>query len=164
MIEWRKGDLFSSGVEVLVDPVNCVGVPGAGLALAFKRRYPRATKEYIDACHRGLLFPGSVLVVASQRPPVKAICFFPTKADWRDPSKIEYVIGGLKTLASAMLASRGDLGLPGGIQSIAIPALGCGFGGLEWPAVKAEIERALSKISEHRRVLCFEPPTNHKNT
>jgi O-acetyl-ADP-ribose deacetylase (regulator of RNase III) len=163
MIEWRKGDLFSSGVEVLVDPVNCVGVPGAGLALAFKRLYPKATREYIDACRRGLLRPGNVLLVASQKSPVKAVCFFPTKDDWRDPSTIEYVHSGLVALARAMITPRGDLGLPSGIQSIALPALGCGLGGLEWPAVKREIESALSKISEHRRVLCFEPPTNHKS-
>lgn len=158
MIEFRKGDLFSSGAEALVDPVNCVGVPGAGLALAFKRLYPKATKDYVDACRKGLLFPGSVLVVASQKPPVKAIVFFPTKNDWHEPSKIEDVIGGLKTLASAMTLSRPDIGLPAGIRSIAIPALGCGLGGLPWNAVRAEIEAALSPISEHRRVMCFEPP------
>lgn len=40
MIELSNGDLFEADVEALVNPVNCVGVMGAGLAARFKERYP----------------------------------------------------------------------------------------------------------------------------
>lgn len=35
-----KGDLFRSGCQCLVNPVNCVGVMGAGLAKSFKQKLP----------------------------------------------------------------------------------------------------------------------------
>ena len=39
-IVYRGADLFASGCEALVNPVNCAGAMGRGLALAFKRRDP----------------------------------------------------------------------------------------------------------------------------
>lgn len=38
MITDHQGDLFTSGAEAMVNPVNCVGRMGKGLALEFKRR------------------------------------------------------------------------------------------------------------------------------
>ena len=35
-----RGNMFDSKAQVLADPVNCVGVMGAGLAKQFKARYP----------------------------------------------------------------------------------------------------------------------------
>src|SRR5438105_3854365 len=40
MIELRSGDLLQAEAEALVNPVNCVGVMGKGLALQFKRAFP----------------------------------------------------------------------------------------------------------------------------
>jgi hypothetical protein len=47
MIEIVKGDIFASGCQALVNPVNCVGVMGKGLVLQFKQRWPAmfVTKE-----------------------------------------------------------------------------------------------------------------------
>ena len=45
-IVYRDADLFATGCEALVNPVNCVGVMGRGLALAFKRRYPAHFASY----------------------------------------------------------------------------------------------------------------------
>jgi O-acetyl-ADP-ribose deacetylase (regulator of RNase III) len=36
MIEFKTGDLLAEPAEALVNPINCVGVMGKGLALAFK--------------------------------------------------------------------------------------------------------------------------------
>ena len=38
MLEVVKGDLFDAPADIRVNTVNCVGVMGAGVALAFKRR------------------------------------------------------------------------------------------------------------------------------
>ena len=35
MLKYKKGDILSEDVEVLVNTVNCVGVMGRGLALQF---------------------------------------------------------------------------------------------------------------------------------
>ena len=40
MIHTVQGDIFNAKTEAIVNPVNCVGVMGKGLALAFKQRYP----------------------------------------------------------------------------------------------------------------------------
>ena len=40
MIQFTRGDVFAQPAEAIVNPVNCVGVMGRGLALQFKRRYP----------------------------------------------------------------------------------------------------------------------------
>ena len=37
MMEFRKGDIFNENAEALVNPVNCVGIMGRGLALQFKK-------------------------------------------------------------------------------------------------------------------------------
>jgi len=40
MITTKHGSIFDSRAQVLVCPVNCVGVMGKGLALEFKKRRP----------------------------------------------------------------------------------------------------------------------------
>lgn len=39
VIQFRKGDLLESDASALVNPVNCVGIMGKGLAKAFKNRF-----------------------------------------------------------------------------------------------------------------------------
>ncbi len=49
----RKGDLFESRVQTLVNTVNTVGVMGKGIALEFKRRFPEMFADYQRRCHAG---------------------------------------------------------------------------------------------------------------
>lgn len=53
MIEFKTGDIFAEDVEALVNPVNCVGIMGRGIALQFKKAWPENFKIYADACRRG---------------------------------------------------------------------------------------------------------------
>jgi O-acetyl-ADP-ribose deacetylase (regulator of RNase III) len=41
LIYFKTGSIFDSDAEALVNPVNCVGVMGKGLALQFKEKYPK---------------------------------------------------------------------------------------------------------------------------
>ena len=41
MIKYVSGDIFNSKADVIVNPVNLVGVMGAGLAKQFKERYSK---------------------------------------------------------------------------------------------------------------------------
>jgi len=63
---------------------------------------------------------------------------FPTKRHWRGKSRIEDIESGLAAL-------RHEIG-ERDIRSIAIPALGSGLGGLNWPEVKSRIVAALANI------------------
>ena len=40
MIVFKKGNLFDSECQALVNTVNCIGVMGAGIAKQYKQRYP----------------------------------------------------------------------------------------------------------------------------
>lgn len=124
MIHITKGNIFDADVEALVNPVNCVGVMGKGLALQFKKRYPDNFDCYKAACDIGDIKIGQML---STRPN-KVIINFPTKIHWRDKSKLEYIERGLDGLLKLIDQC--------GIKSIAIPPLGCGLGGLKWSEVK----------------------------
>ena len=52
MLEFRKGDLFESNCEALVNAVNCIGVMGAGIAHVFKVRYPDMFKKVFNNLSR----------------------------------------------------------------------------------------------------------------
>lgn len=135
MILYSAGSLFESDAEALVNTVNTVGVMGKGIAKEFKARYPENFRIYADACRTGTLQTGRLI---SFREGEKLIVNFPTKKHWRDPSKYEYITSGLLALESLILD------LP--IKSIAIPALGCGNGGLDWGTVSEMIEHHLSDL------------------
>jgi len=54
-LSYRKGDIFDSTAQVIVNPVNCKGHMGKGLALAFKQRYPHMYLSYQQECRVGIL-------------------------------------------------------------------------------------------------------------
>ena len=88
MIRYVIGNIFNSQMETIVNPVNCVGVMGKGLALEYKKRYPAIFLSYKSACARKLIIPGRVYVSNQQD---KKVMLFPTKDHWKDPSKYEYI-------------------------------------------------------------------------
>ena len=145
MVEFTKGDMFQAAVDARVNTVNCVGVMGAGVALAFKNRYPDMFKDYQRACRDGRVRPGAVHVWKSLMG--DWVINFPTKRDWRDNSRYEDIQTGLAALRD-YLRDQGNI-------SVALPALGCGHGGLDWLLVAPMIEDKLGDLEA--RVLVFEP-------
>lgn len=151
-IEFVQGDLLSADVEALVNTVNCVGVMGKGLALQFKRQFPGVFKEYAAACRKGEVQIGQMLAVPTGllSNPMWVINF-PTKKHWRSPSKLEWIQEGLKSLVQVVRDYD--------IESIAIPPLGVGNGGLSWVLVKPLIEDAMGEL-EDVRVFIYSPSSN----
>lgn len=121
MIETVYGDIFGVGAEAIVNPVNTVGVMGAGLAKQFKVRYPYSFAKYTESCLKGTFDIGSLIVVQEED---VVVIMFPTKKHWRNPSRVEYIDAGLETLRRTCESV--------GIGSVAIPELGCGLGGLDF--------------------------------
>ncbi len=128
MIRFTRGNIFDSRCQALVNPVNCVGVMGKGLALQFKRRFPANFTTYAAACRRRELAPGTIHVFDTGADSPRFIFNFPTKVHWRHPSHIADIDHGLRALPALINRHR--------IRSIAIPPLGCGFGGLPWAQVR----------------------------
>ena len=147
MITFERGDLLLADVDALVNPVNCVGKMGRGLALQFRAAFPDNFKAYAAACAAGQVCLGAMFIHHTGRRPVYIINF-PTKQHWRDASHLTDIEIGLGDLADVIRAFR--------IRSIAVPALGCGLGGLDWDDVRPMIIAALQPI-EGLRAIIFEP-------
>jgi O-acetyl-ADP-ribose deacetylase (regulator of RNase III) len=140
MITFLHGDLFDSKCDILVNPVNIVGVMGKGLALQFKGRFPGMFQRYFDDCRAGLLHVGSVKIYPIDYGK-KFIACFPTKSHYQDKSKLAWIDEGLKDL-KAQLAGR----------SCAIPKLGAGLGGLLWKDVEPLVVDILKDCKEEIEV------------
>ena len=137
-----SGDLFNQPVQALVNPVNTVGVMGAGLALQFKERFPQCFRPYQQACRQGRLQTGQVMVWPLPQPQgtVEYIIHFPTKQHWRQPSRYEDLINGIASLVREVAHRQ--------IKSLAIPPLGAGLGGLNPRTVRRMLEADLDKLSQ----------------
>ena len=149
MIAFKTGDILTEDAEALVNTVNCVGVMGRGIALQFKKAYPENFAAYAAACKRDEVRPGRMFISETgQLTNPRYIINFPTKRHWRGKSRMEDIDAGLVALAEEIRTRK--------IRSIAIPPLGSGLGGLDWPQVRARIETTLQKLSDLEAVV-FEP-------
>jgi O-acetyl-ADP-ribose deacetylase (regulator of RNase III) len=148
MLKFKKGDIFKEEVEAIVNPVNCVGVMGRGLALEFKKRFPENFKMYKESCLIGDVIPGRMLVTfGGCVKPYIFIINFPTKRHWKDLSCLEDISLGLDRLRLGLINNE--------VKSIAIPALGCGLGSLKWWVVKELISSKLNNLDVN--IVVFEP-------
>lgn len=149
MIELRNGDILQADVEALVNTVNCVGVMGRGIALQFKKAFPKMFAQYKQACDSGAVRPGEVLTCDLNRVVLpRYVINFPTKRHWRGTSRLADIDAGL----AALVAEVRRLGL----RSLAVPPLGCGLGGLRWSDVRPRIEQAFAVLPDVK-VVVFEP-------
>ena len=108
MITFTTGNLLESDAEALVNTVNTVGVMGKGVALMFKEAFPENFEAYERACALKEVRIGKMFVTEREKlfgP--KWIINFPTKAHWRFPSKIEWIVEGLDDLKQ-VIAETGD--------------------------------------------------------
>ncbi len=138
-IQYVTGDILHSKMHAIVIPVNTMGIPGAGLARQWAAAYPLAASTYKAVCHNtefGVAFSvGTVLLVQSGS---HVFLCFPTKIMPRKRSELLWIQRGLSDLARLVPHKH--------IRSLAIPALGCGLGGLAWRNVKPLIERYLGGL------------------
>ena len=155
MITYTQGNLLDAPVEALVNTVNTVGVMGKGIALMFKERFPQNMQAYALACKQQQVVTGKMFITetADLMEP-RWIVNFPTKQHWRARSRMEWIEDGLQDLRRFLIEEK--------VQSIAIPALGAGNGGLSWQEVKIRIESALSDL-QGINILIYEPTDQYQN-
>jgi O-acetyl-ADP-ribose deacetylase (regulator of RNase III) len=134
-LHYQTGDIFEAETQVIVNTVNCQGVMGKGLALAFKQRYPAMFPIYQQECKTGKLRIGHPTLYTKSSP---WILNFPTKNTWKANSKIEYLEQGLEYFA--------DNYKKAGITSIAFPKLGAQNGKLSWDDVGPLMAKYLGQL------------------
>jgi len=155
MLNFTTGNLLEARAQALVNTVNTVGVMGKGIALMFKDRFGDNYRQYAAACKAGQVHTGAMFVTQpAELDGPRWVVNFPTKQHWRSPSRLEWVVEGLQDLRKFLVNNH--------VKSIAIPPLGAGNGGLDWEAVKPEIERALGDLSDIE-ITVFEPTKQYQN-
>lgn len=115
MVTIKKGNIFTTKAKIVVNTVNCVGVMGAGIAFEFKLRNPKMFEEYQKLCKNKKIQIGKLWLYEN-------ILNFPTKYDWKFPSKEEYLTKGLQEFIDTHHKLK--------IDSIAFPLLGADKGGI----------------------------------
>jgi len=154
MITVLQGNLLEARAEALVNTVNTVGVMGKGIALMFRERFAENFRLYVAACKAKEVQTGKMFITeVRELDGPRFIVNFPTKQHWREPSQMGWVAEGLQDLRRFLIEKK--------VQSIAIPPLGSGNGGLEWTDVRAQIELALADLDID--VLVFEPTKAYQN-
>lgn len=122
-----KGNLLNSTADVLVNPTNCVGVMGKGLAFMFKKKYPELESWYKKQTTG--MKPGDVHFYDPGDG--KLIASVATKNHWKNPSQLNWIKNGARNLREICEDLSNDPiidKLP--IESVAVPPLGAGLGGL----------------------------------
>lgn len=148
------GDLFFSKMQTLTIPVNLQAVMGKGLAARAKSQFPDVFVRYREVCKNKQITASRPYVykretsldeeLADLQTPlntpnsVKWFLLFATKRHWRQNSRIEDIEAGLSWIRNNAVKE--------GIKSLAIPALGCGLGKLQWSQVGPLMCRYLSDI------------------
>lgn len=135
-VDIREGDIFKSSAQTLVNTVNCVGVMGKGIALGFRKRFLEMHDDYVQRCQRGEVKLGRPYLYKRADQPW--ILNFPTKDHWRSMSRLSDIEVGLEYLEAHYREW--------GIESLAVPPLGSGHGGLEWQVVGPTLYRHLETL------------------
>lgn len=151
MLTYVKGDLFDSPAKVLVNTVNTVGVMGKGIAKTFRDVYPDMFKRYQTLCEARAFHIGNLWLYKSEQ---KWVLNFPTKKEWRQPSKLEYIQAGLEKFVATY--SREN------VTSIAFPQLGCGNGELKWDDVEPLMVRYLRNLPINVYIYLYDRDPNFR--
>ena len=102
--------------------------------------------KYVDLCKQNMIKIGTLWIYKA---PDRIILNFPTKTDWKYPSKLAYLEAGL----SKFVQTYADKG----ITSIAFPMLGADKGGLSQELSLNTITQYLSKIPIDVEVYRYDP-------
>ena len=149
-----EGDMFFSNMQTLTVSVNTVGIMGKGLASRAKYQFPDVYVIYQDACRKKLLMMGKPYLYKREASfdddlidepgaiatpnGIKWFLLFATKRHWRDNSDIDGIREGLHWIETNHKTED--------IKSIALPALGCGLGNLDWKDVGPVMCQNLARL------------------
>lgn len=125
----KNGDLFTVPADILINPVNRMGISGAGLAKEFKRRFPDYEKEWRET----IGFPMAKGIICHVGGIYRGIVYLPTKHSPKDKFADEELIwNNLKNMKQAFPDWFTTRNLD---FTCNMPALGCGLGGLDFEGV-----------------------------
>ena len=123
---FTKGDLFhSEGIRAYAHGCNCAGTMDAGVAVAFKKRWPRMFDEYRALCNDGRFRLGDTCVWTDGSETVYCLAI---QEHWKTKAKLPALTKSLTKMV--------ELAANAGIDRVGLPRIGAGLGGLDWTRVK----------------------------
>lgn len=135
---FTKGDIFDTdGLRAYANGCDCAGGMDAGVAVAFKKKWPKMFEEYYDRCKDGRFRLGDVFA-------------------WSEGDEVVYTLGIQEQSAkrakvpalTKSLKAMTELALAAKIDRVGIARIGAGQGGLDWPRVK----KILSEVGQETTV------------
>lgn len=162
MIEITSGNIFNAGVECITDANNSIGISGAGLARLFANKYPKVAENYNTFSVEWQKAKGHVVDFTFDSPELMppvifpkgyldnsdyAICKFPTMIFPGERTKSENIKKNLESLVGLLQLKK--------INSIALPALGCGIGGFQFSILQKLVEESFK--GTNYKVVLYQP-------
>jgi len=126
--------IFDIPADAFVNTINCVGIMGAGIALEFKKRFPKMYEDYKLQCSKHLIKPGDCYTYLDDENHVYLLGLA-VKDDWRHWSTLEWIKWSIKSLKLAILEND--------IKSVNMPLIG-GLNGRRGPYGKVLEPRGLT--------------------
>jgi O-acetyl-ADP-ribose deacetylase (regulator of RNase III) len=121
-MKFNPGNLLDAPAQALVHTVNTVGGMGKGIALMSKEAFPQNFRADEDACKQKEVQVGKRFVMENRAfSGPRSMIKFPTKKQWRPPSKLEWIIEGPGGLRKVVQEDQ--------IHSIVLSPFGAGNGG-----------------------------------
>lgn len=128
MIKDVVGDLIkdTDPLDLIIIPVNTIGVAGKGLAAWMKFNLPLSHEYYKKQCRKGAIDQRELKVTNLDG---RLIALFPTKHNWRNSAIPSLIKSSLIRLRTYMFTNN--------ILSAHMPLIGCGVGtgGLDYNTV-----------------------------
>lgn len=148
MIREVEGDILLSKAQVIAHGISPQDHFDSGLALALREHWPSMVRDYRHAAHAKAPEPGGIWVWSGVDGQGETQCIINLLTqdmmhDGRSakPGKatLENVNHALKELAKYITQHQ--------VQSVALPRLATGVGGLDWSEVKPLIKRHLGELN-----------------
>jgi O-acetyl-ADP-ribose deacetylase (regulator of RNase III) len=137
-VVFTKGDLFATeGLHAYAQGCNCAGAMGAGIAIEFKKRWPRMFEEYEVRCTDKRFKLGDVFVWTEEGTTLYNLGI---QEHWRKKSQLPALAKSLRAMVQLAATS--------GIERVGLPRIGAGLGGLDWMRVK----RVLNDVGAETKV------------
>jgi O-acetyl-ADP-ribose deacetylase (regulator of RNase III) len=146
MIQEVRGDLILTKAEAIAHGVAPDDHFNQGLALSLRERWPAMAKDFRHWCHQTHPKPGTAWIWSGpggNGHVARVICLLTQEessghGQHSGKARVEHVNHALKELRHLIEKEQ--------IQSIALPRLATGVGGLDWSEVKPLIEHHLGDL------------------
>jgi O-acetyl-ADP-ribose deacetylase (regulator of RNase III) len=155
MFTETTGDLFALDVDAIGHGCCMRGVMGAGIAKEFSSRWPEMFYAYKALCRSGDFSLGSYMryevpVDPQTSPRLEFVYNLCTQVASGADARLDAIDAAVRSALVDAAERR--------IWSLALPQIGCGIGGLQWPDVRTVLAAAADGSPVELIAVTYEDP------